>query len=453
MSTIYSPLARIIPKGPTLPSNPTDGMMWLHNPTGRLVELLYGAGDWNPKRVFGAATVYVDTANGADSAGNGIGTGAAAFKTVTYALQRFFGAVIDGAITVNVAAGTYREEVDLQGLFFTATGSLTITGTRAADTLGDTVATSAANGVGAGDASFGTLTKTGATWTAHAFAGLLVEITSGTGAGQIYVVHDNTATTLTITGQWSPVPDSTSHFHIFGWGTRITGSNAGADTTPVRGYGVNATNQQNITLQYLQLDYAATANVNVNAGSNVSCNYCLVKESGTYNCAVNTKGDVLSLFACVLSNTATGSGFGSDVNLSAGNAYVNNCRISSSIGTAYAGIFVSTVGWLVNLQFTYVGKGQLANGPVYGIRADQCCIATINDGCAIDACTSHGVYITAGGLVVNNISSVNTVIKNCGGWGVLSQTAGQGSAVSALSYSGNTSGTYSPVTALAGGNS
>ncbi len=50
--------------------------------------------------------------------------------------------------------------------------------------------------------------------------GRLVEIVSGTGAGQIRLITDGTATTFTVGTAWSPVPDGTSTFRVL---AQITG--------------------------------------------------------------------------------------------------------------------------------------------------------------------------------------------------------------------------------------
>src|SRR2546430_1966546 len=58
-------------------------------------------------------------------------------------------------------------------------------------------------------------TKTGPkAWTVNQWAGLVVTITAGTGAGQTRPVLSNTANTLTISPDWSTTPDGTSQYVI-----------------------------------------------------------------------------------------------------------------------------------------------------------------------------------------------------------------------------------------------
>lgn len=70
--------------------------------------------------------------------------------------------------------------------------------------------------------TWGTLTLTGAGWTVNDLRGKLLEITGGTGSGQIRSVYANTADTITVAGDWT-APTGTSTFAIRDWGTTING--------------------------------------------------------------------------------------------------------------------------------------------------------------------------------------------------------------------------------------
>jgi hypothetical protein len=72
-----------------------------------------------------------------------------------------------------------------------------------------------ATGTATGTATSGTATTivdTGQTWTEDALVGAKCIITAGTGAGQIVDITDNDATS--VTGTFSPTPDSTSQYAI-----------------------------------------------------------------------------------------------------------------------------------------------------------------------------------------------------------------------------------------------
>jgi hypothetical protein len=54
----------------------------------------------------------------------------------------------------------------------------------------------------------GTLTDSGKTWTTNALANSVVEIVSGTGAGQRRTVTSNTGTVLSVSPDWTTQPSS-----------------------------------------------------------------------------------------------------------------------------------------------------------------------------------------------------------------------------------------------------
>jgi len=60
-----------------------------------------------------------------------------------------------------------------------------------------------------------TLTDTSQAWTANAFKNVRVQITAGTGQGQVRTILSNTATTVTVSVAWDTVPDATSAYEIF----------------------------------------------------------------------------------------------------------------------------------------------------------------------------------------------------------------------------------------------
>lgn len=73
--------------------------------------------------------------------------------------------------------------------------------------------------------SANTLTDNDASWTVSQFSYHSVEITGGTGAGQIRSVSGNTTNTLTVSPAWGTIPDATSTFKI-GKGLGVNNVNA-----------------------------------------------------------------------------------------------------------------------------------------------------------------------------------------------------------------------------------
>lgn len=100
--------------------------------------------------------------------------------------------------------------------------------------------------IGANIFSASTIGNSGLTMVPNLFAGEVVAIRGGTGAGQERFIASHTATTITPTVNWSPTPDITSSFLVTGPGTRLV-SWTGADIFSAStigfssaGWGVNA---------------------------------------------------------------------------------------------------------------------------------------------------------------------------------------------------------------------
>lgn len=105
---------------------------------------------------------------------------------------------VNGGVYINLA-GTLANAVPATG---------TATGTASAGTAGSGIA-------------FGTLTDGTQTWTVNNLRGMLIEITAGTGAGQIKAITSNTATVITIAGTWT-APTGTSTYALRDSATVIT---------------------------------------------------------------------------------------------------------------------------------------------------------------------------------------------------------------------------------------
>lgn len=98
-----------------------------------------------------------------------------------------------------------------------------------------------------------TLTDSGKTWGTNAFAGCCVKIMSGTGSGQVKTIASNTATVLTVDGNWNTQPSTDSVYMIFegelvssgtataGGASTLTDGNAAWGTNSWQGYTLNIT--------------------------------------------------------------------------------------------------------------------------------------------------------------------------------------------------------------------
>lgn len=140
--------------------------------------------------------------------------------TINMGAGNFAGAFLTGFTfdSVDPATSAYIRILGTEGAVTPATGLST--GTVTSATVGSILNTTA-----------GTLTVTGANWTVNDLRGSFVQITGGTGSGQIRAIASNTATVITIGGSFSPVPDGTSTFAIVSPTTKIT-SIVGSFFTP-----------------------------------------------------------------------------------------------------------------------------------------------------------------------------------------------------------------------------
>ena len=75
-----------------------------------------------------------------------------------------------------------------------------------------------------------TMTDSGKTWGVNSWNGYTLKITGGTGSGQTKQIATNTATVLTVDGNWKTNPDNTSTYQIY-WGQPATTGTATAGTT------------------------------------------------------------------------------------------------------------------------------------------------------------------------------------------------------------------------------
>lgn len=175
----------------------------------------------------GALTLYVDSANGND-ANDGLAAGVGrALATLPVAVTKV-PRTVRHPVFIEVSSGNYKGAVlpewifspadDAVGAYVVILGTL-ISATITGDSAGAVFSATAGSDF---STSWGTLTKAaGINWTASALRSKAVEIVSGTGAGQVKQIHDNTTAVLTIAGGWAVTPDATSQFKIRDWGTVI----------------------------------------------------------------------------------------------------------------------------------------------------------------------------------------------------------------------------------------
>src|SRR5262245_64781443 len=122
-------------------------------------------------------------------------------------------------VTINLAPGTYQgfaiSDLNIDPASDGSQVGLHIKGTLVDASLAAGTATGTATAAANGDATtptWATLTDAGQSWTADDLKGRFLEITSGTGTGQVYPIVANTATTVAVLNMaWNGVPASSGY--------------------------------------------------------------------------------------------------------------------------------------------------------------------------------------------------------------------------------------------------
>jgi len=192
--------------------NEVDGQWFYANDIKTLY--FYEQG-WKPIISYGAVTMYVDGVNGTDVDGNGFASGSDAFATIQFAWDNL-PALIGGDVIINIAADTYSESPQLFGKSFTGPYDITLVGALSSTETG--TVTSASRGARSYSTGYGTITDSGKSWGVDDYKGLLLhEVTKD----EYYIIHSNTADTLTIVGRFTTTPVATDTFVIYDWDSEI----------------------------------------------------------------------------------------------------------------------------------------------------------------------------------------------------------------------------------------
>lgn len=250
-------VAMVCDNGATLPTSPAPvrGQWFLHTPTGRQILMQYNGTTWTPYASLSTIDMFVDKTNGTDSQDNGGSSGAGAFKTIQFAINNC-PSIINGFVTITVAAGTYNESVIIQAktlqgdIFITIIGEMT-------DLDGTLTAAASTTGTGA---TQGTVVRNAGTWTANQRQNKSVRFTSGVNNGVSRLIDSNDTTTLTIVGIWPAEVGVGDTFVVEDWGTIVSGTTS----FTVRG------SLERVLLKQLKLT-GSTGSISCQFGSNVRC--------------------------------------------------------------------------------------------------------------------------------------------------------------------------------------
>lgn len=180
-------------------------------------------------QTYGTLNLFVDTAG--NDANACTSAGANACLTIQGATNKVPKGVRNPAL-ITVGAGSFTAGAYVDGFWMSSelndptSGSyLQYDGTLANATVATGTATGTATGGTAGTppTANGTLVDGAQTWTVNDLRGKIIEILTGTGAGQRQQIRSNTATSIEIVGDWTaPVAGST--YRVADSVTLITGS-------------------------------------------------------------------------------------------------------------------------------------------------------------------------------------------------------------------------------------
>jgi len=148
----------------------------------------------------------------------------------------------------------------------------------------------ATSGTAGSSTTFGTLVDSTQSWTTNELEGLQLEITSGTGSGQIVTIASNTSTTITVVGVWT-APTGTSTYSIRDYGTTISPAiNLPASATTAASVTAGSavlvhTNNAFVGNDYIQIFRqnlaGAATSISVRGGGGVGVMNCKLSSTGT----------------------------------------------------------------------------------------------------------------------------------------------------------------------------
>lgn len=382
-------VALVCDNGATMPSTPAEHQWFCQVTTGRKILYQYANSTWTPIFGFGDITFYVDGTDGTDSIDKGTAIDADAFKTIQYAIDAI-PATNSGSVTVNVASGTYNEEVEIGGklLLYPTTDTITIQGVALADITPDISATcdSFTRGYYGNSPNYTTpaqLTDTG-NFVAGAQEGKWCYIGATAGYRLIYkntadilYLCDGTTTactTYTITSLNTTITNS-------GSATRnVVTVRVGQQSVYFRNFNIVSTGSgQAIRGEFNSEYYFYYCKVTVGSGTqNITTQYCigsyyycsLVQDNGNATIGVNL-GAVLRLWGCLLRWSDT-NGYGVR-NLG---AFINMAEMTTFYGPStavtYPGIVLNNGGFATLFQNYFdVGYGVACDGVSWcGIQSE-----------------------------------------------------------------------------------
>ena len=327
----------------------------------------------------------------------------AARSTIQGTVEQIPG-VVNSNTMIKISGDTYYEMVTLSGKALSGDYSITIKGTVSTDDSATDATTYTVNTIG----------DTGLAMTTDEHVFKTTRITGGTGEGQRRIIKSNTATVLTIYGDFAITPDATSDFVVEDWITKISGATSGAPTTSVRTNCILVDGgQSGIVIDSIEGEYT-----------------------------LDVDGTIGAIFGAVNGSVMTlKSVYGHD-----GDVLVRGTKTATVLGQ---GIFIERPTSGNGVVVIGDGSNMDIDAPVArlggtstqnGIQSTRASSILIRWGGFIDGFTARngfGVDRTAAGQLVGN-TTANMTISNCG-WGLRAQRVGQIFVNTAnITFTGNT---------------
>lgn len=273
----WQAIAMCVHNGTSFPSSPNPVQMFYRSD---IKTLFTYEGGWKSIISFGAVSLYVDGTLGTDAVGQGYSAGAGAVRTIQYAID-LIPPTNGGNVVVNLANGTYSEQLVIQGKNFSGPYSITFNGNWVnVRTVAAVVAPTA------GSATLNsTLTITGASLTTNQYRGLYVRFADDTATvalrGQASLIYGNNNavdSVVTIVGKWASygaVPTTSDTYTIE--------APSGVILTSATNTIVCQAGQKNIIFNKMTIESTSATNCILSTiGAGLTCQYCNIA-SATVN--------------------------------------------------------------------------------------------------------------------------------------------------------------------------
>ncbi len=396
-----------------------------------------------------------------------------AFATMQKAVDAIPGTV-NCNTSIKASGETYTSKVVLQGKAYSGNFNITVDGSMVVLFSGQSTGGSVNYSMGASGAGAiqATLVYSDGFGGPNIYQNKLLVITGGTGAGQSRVIDSHTDVAIKIAGFWETVPDATSTFEIRGWATKIDLSGI-ASSSPQNA--IELIGQQGVFLKRLWVaDWPCTtgsgayyglyahdfSSVNIHdcffsrtrtdAASDCSIqieSYTALGECKRLICLEGTAGSLARhiRFQCASSpkqnNTMENSKFqgsGTPLVIAAG-TFVNGYSTTTSNGIVIRGARAYGIDVSSFSRFD-IGGSIITGSAIYNVWVRYFGYMNLRSNSEVSSAGSDGIKLDGHSEIYN--AGTGSQVNSNGGWGLNAVNLSYSISGMALSYTGNTSGTY-----------